>query len=142
MEKTYPITVDYSKTLVEMIEAGNYDWINSGITDEHFPIKRRKKSINIELINYNTGMRSNEVLEDLGKRGLRPATLPELLAFGTAYPDRQRDVPIVALGSVWWCESNWSYSAGLGHDNRGRVLDLESWNAKWRSSVRFAAVRK
>lgn len=140
--ETYPITVDYSKSLDEMIEAGNYDWVNTEITDKHFPIKRRKKTIDIELVNYNTSMKSDDILKDLNKRGLRPATLPELLAFGTTHPDRQRDVPIVALGSAWRFARDYPQVAGIGHDDRGRALDLESWGAKWRVSCRFAAVRK
>lgn len=142
MGKTYPITVDYSKFLAEMIEAGEYDWVHPEITEKHFPIKKRKKTIEIELVYHNAGMRSDDILMDMDKRGLRPATLSELLAFGATYPDRQRDVPIVALGSVWRFARDYPYVAGIGHDGRGRVLDLGSRKINWRVSCRFAAVRK
>ncbi len=137
----YPIVMDYSKSLIEMIGAGNYDWVNAQITDKHFPIERRRKFVGVELVNYNTRLHSHEVMERLRKSDLRPVTLPEVLAFGAASLNERLDFTIVALGSVWQQGRDcWRWVTAIGHDDRGRVLDLASWNARWGQNVRFAAV--
>lgn len=35
---TYPISVNYTRTLADMIKAGKYDWVNNKITEKNFPI--------------------------------------------------------------------------------------------------------
>ena len=34
----FPVTVDYTHSLAQMIVAGKYDSVNSDITDKHFPL--------------------------------------------------------------------------------------------------------
>ena len=105
IQNVFHVIVDYRKSLWDMIKAGNYDRYNGDINASHFPIKKSKGRVklNIELVYYGKFMVSDEVVRDLDNRGLRPATLPELLAFGakSKYPDIQCDFPIVVLGSVW-----------------------------------------
>ena len=36
--KTFSVTVDFSRSLKEMIVAGKFDCVNSAITQEHFPV--------------------------------------------------------------------------------------------------------
>ncbi len=38
----YPISVDYSRTLEEMIAAGKYDYVNPDISSTNFPINKVK----------------------------------------------------------------------------------------------------
>ena len=74
--------------------------------------------------------------------GLRPANLPELLAFGAKYPKKQREFPIVALGSVWryWCGSR--SVACLWSVGSLRFLFLYWLEFGGDAIYRFAAVRK
>ena len=98
---SFKVTVDYSKTLEQMIADGKYDWKNSDIKAKNFPLNGQgTTAVNIELVHFNRNIESDTALAELDKMGLRPATLPELLAFGAKYPDKQREFPIVALGSV------------------------------------------
>ena len=141
----FRVVVNYSQTLEQMIAAGRYDWKNPDITEKHFPIppsKRGKEEVAIELVHFDRNMESDEVLRELDKAGLRSAELPELLAFGAAHPEKQREFPIVALGSVW---QHWHGDRGVaslygGADERG--LGLPWWSVSWGSLYRFAAVRK
>jgi len=140
---SFYIVVDYSKSLAQMIQSGNYDWVNDNITSSHFPIQvQGKAELNPELIHYGKYMDSDDIVRDMDNRGLRPATLPELLAFGATYPDKQREFPIVALGSVWryWYGSrDVACLYGVGS---GRGLGLVVWGSGWYDGYRFLAVRK
>lgn len=139
IEGTYKVTVNYGQTLAEMIAAGNYDWQNTDIIAEHFPIppaKRGKEEVEIELVHLNRYAESDEVLRELDKMGLRPATLPELLAFGAAYPNKRREFPIAALGSVGAEQVAYFYKNADGHG-----LGLRWWSGGWGPGCRFAAVR-
>jgi len=94
-QNLFPITVDYDSTIEEMVASGKYNWSNSDISSRHFPIGAKgKMEVNIELVHFNRIMESDEVLREFDKQGLRPATLPELLAFGASYPEKQREFPI------------------------------------------------
>lgn len=145
MGDVFPVIVNCSKSLDEMIKAGNYDWVNWDISEKHFPVQGQGQTeLNIELIHYGKHMESDDVVRDLEGYGLRPATLSELLAFGAAYPNKQREFPIVALGSVWrsWSGSGLRCVLCLRGGGSGRELGLYVWGSGWRGGCRFAAVRK
>jgi len=142
-KKLFRVTVDYTKTLVEMIKAGNYDWVDSDITDKNFPLQGQGQvELNIKLINYGKFMDSAEIIRDLDNRGLRPATLPELLAFGSKYPEKQREFPIVALGSLWrYWHGPRSVECLRGSGSK-RILVLGTWGGGWNGYYHYAALRK
>ena len=138
----FHITVNYGLSLKEMIAAGGYDWKNDDITEARFPVPTGSPvELDTELIHFDYDISSENVVAELDKKGYRPATIHELLAFGAKYPNKQREFPIVALGSV----------AGVGGDRRvayldgggdGRRLGLGWWVGGWSRSYRFLAVRK
>lgn len=98
---TYRITVDGSKSLAEMVAAGRYNYVHPNITSENFPSKMTgKMDIDTVLVHLGQRFPSRTVLAELDKRGLRPATIFELLAFGAKNSGKQQKFPIVALGSV------------------------------------------
>lgn len=139
MEHTYSITVDYSKTLAEMIRSGNYRWRDHAINNKHF---QNKLSLNVKLIHYDKIMKLDAVIRNLKIRGLRPATLPELLAFGVKYPEKQRRFRIVALGSTWKDSNGWRLVPSLDSDDFGRGLSLGFWSDLWGRGCYFLVVKK
>ncbi len=138
----FPVTVDYRWSLDAMIKAGRYDWVNSDITAKHFPVKPGPTEVSIELVYFDRAMTSDDVLAELARRGLWPATLPELLAFGAKYPEKQREFSIVALASVWRRWYGHRSAPCLWWDAPERVLDLGWLDGRWGAHYRFAAVRK
>jgi hypothetical protein len=144
MTGTFPIIVDYSKSLAEMIKVGNYDWVHSGIREKCVPFhcKLTKTELNFELVSYNRFIKSDKVVRDLDNCGLRPATLPKLLVFGSTYPDKQRDFSIIALGSAWQRENGCCWIVCLSHNGFCRELNLDIWDGVWFDGYYFAAVRK
>ena len=139
---TYPVTVNYGLSLEEMIAAGRYNWKNGDITAEHFPMNGDgTKEVVTELIHFNNYTESDKALRELDRRGFRPATIEELLAFGAKYPELQRQFPIVALGSIWRHLSD-RYVPYLWSFTSGRYLRLYWFGVRWSVYYRFLAVRK
>ncbi len=140
---TYPVTVNYDLSLAGMIKAGRYDWVSSDITEKHFPLvgSGTRETIT-ELVRFNKDMGSDDVLRELDRRGLRPATIEELLAFGARYPELQRQFPIVALGSIWRHDLDRRYVPCLWGGSDERSLCLNWFEFGWRDDYRFLAVRK
>ena len=106
------VSVDYRRTLAEMVEAGKYQGgVNDQLTDENFPIQRPGVvllPVNVEVVlvhfdapagPYDREVSTNDVLKYMDKNGLRPARIEVLLAFGEKYPDAQQDFVIIAFGS-------------------------------------------
>ena len=139
----FRVVVDLDQAFSVMIAEGHYDWKHPDITPEHFSLSGRDLyEVSLELVHLGKMMSTDEVLQELDLRGLRPARVEELFAFGAAYPEEQRKIPVVALGSIWhsglgsgsvpylWC---YGLSRRLGLDRVERV---------WNESDRFLAVRK
>lgn len=139
----YDLVVDYNLTLPEMIQAGNYDWVDSNINSANFPIvgqgvqKRR-----VELFHFNRFISSDAAIKEMDAEGHRPAKLEELLALGKAQPELQRQFPIVALGSVWRYSGCYREVPCLCRDASGRGLYLHCFNSDWAEFYRFLACRK
>ncbi|HJQ39694.1 MAG TPA: hypothetical protein VKB93_21325 [Thermoanaerobaculia bacterium] len=106
--REYPITVHPFQTTAQMVHAGNYAYtnLNSGeISDsmsmlsEFFPVSSHDAaSVVIKLIPIaSSGL--PQILREIQARDMRPATAAELLAFGSKYPEVQRFLTVVALGS-------------------------------------------
>lgn len=136
------ILVGYDLTLPKMIAAGHYDWVNSDITSERFPLSGKgKRNLVAEVIHLNRFISSEGAMAELDKMGLRPGKIEELLAFGATFPELQRKFSIVALGSSWTVGGRRSVAYLYGHFSRRR-LDLGWWGDGWRGFYRFLAFRK
>lgn len=145
-DKEFNLSVDYSRTLQEMINAGNYAWANSDITEKNFPISPKmtgkKVEVSAKLFHFNREISSEDAISEMDKAGYRPATLAEMLALGEAQPDLQRQFPIIALSSVWRNANGGRYVPCLGGDDYERKLDLYWFGGGWSAYCRFFAVRK
>lgn len=78
----------------------------------------------------------------MAKDGKRPATLRELLAFGEANPELQREFPIIALGSVWVYRRGDRRVVCLGRYGSERRLRLDWYEYCWLACCRFLIVGK
>lgn len=137
----YPVQSKH-KSLQEAIAAGKYDYVNNYITAEHFKLEG-EIVVEAELVLYppDRDIESDDVVKELDQMGLRPATLPELCAFGEKYPDIQREFPVVALGSVCVGPGGGRGVAYLGNWGSEREIDLDYRVGEWVPFYRFAAAR-
>jgi len=140
------LAIDYTKTIKQVIADGEYDYKNSNVTSENFPISPemigKKVEVSAKLFHFNHDISSNDAISKMDKDGYRPAALMELLTLGFLFPELQRQFPIVALGSVW-CDT--------GDDHRvlylevyasKRKLDFTWFDGGWSARCRFLGVRK
>lgn len=141
-ETTYPVTVRKDRTLVQMIEAGKYDWVNSDITPERFPDIGPDGEYELVLVHFNRVVSTEAAIAEMLKCGLTPAFIGMLLAFGEKYPEIQRQFPIVALSSVCVHSVGPRYSPYLSQDGRKRDLSLSWLDIDWSEGCRFLAFRK
>jgi hypothetical protein len=144
---TYTIAVDYSRSLEEMIAAGQYDSVNGNITPDHFPIRGQgKQEVAVTLFNFNRDMESSDVvIAEMDKAGYRPAGIEELLALGESHPTLQREFPIIALGSCWQIPHDTISlvpELGLRGGITDRYLNTVWLGNNWDDNYRFLAVRK
>lgn len=141
--EVFRVAVDYSMSLDEMIAAGHYDWMNSDITAKHFPVSGGgQREVELELVHLNREASTAYVLEELERRGLRPAKIAELLALGANHPELQKQFPIIAFGSVWRDPSGLHYLPFLRGRSDERDLDLYDYDFHWPFKCRFLAVRE
>jgi hypothetical protein len=141
--ESFPIAVNYDLALPDAIDAGSYQGVNAALTGQNFPSsKHGQANLEVVLVRYDRRMTSEEVLAELDRAGLRPADLPEFLAFGATYPDIQRRFSVVGLGSVWKDRKGYRNVPCLYTASEGRYVDLHWWDDGWYSYSRFAAIRK
>jgi hypothetical protein len=138
----YPLTINRQRSRSEMVGAGKYDYANPSITEENFPVEQGSSEVEVVLIHLNRVASNEEVTSEMERLGLRPATMDELCAFGEQHPDRQRDYPIAALGSVWTDRYGYRYVGYLWEGAYGRDLGLYWLGYGWLARCRFLAVRK
>lgn len=139
----YPVTVDYSKSLKQMIKAGKYDRVNEDISYKNFKLAGVLSATkDVFLMSYDETMSSEEVEKDLDKKGMRACILPELLALGAQYPELQKEHYIVALGSRGLHPGGSGYVPGLFEVNGRRWLGIYWYGSQWNQNYRFAAVAK
>lgn len=138
----YEFVVNYTLSLIKMIEMGAYDWVGSDINEANFSkTGEGEVTVNAELIHFNRFISSDDAVIEMDKIGFRPATTYELLAFGVKNPDVQREFPVVSLGSPGKVDGD-LFVAYLGRDGSERGLDLGWWNARWYANFHFLGVRK
>ena len=126
--------------LEQLIKSLNFYYVNSNIENSFEYEKSRGE---VELINFNKNISSEEVLIELDKQGLIPANLTELLEFAKNKPKEafNSDYLVAALGSVADVGGRRQvpYLDGWGGE---RGLRLGWFDGDWDGDCRFAAVRK
>ncbi len=146
-ERTFPITVDYNRSLEEMIAAGNY---HGHISDmiKGCPISGEGvHHLDLVLVAIEGEMYIDSVRIALSQRGLRAATIEELLALGEQHPELQRNFPIMALGSVWDCPHTGAstvpslYQHGREGAKERTLYDVSDTGGFW-GMGRYAAIRE
>lgn len=98
-----PVAADATpsvRNLADMVKAGHYARVDSDIIEKNFPVKpERFMTKGVEVVSFDQPMATPDVLAEFDRRGLRPAVIEELLAYGAEHPDEQRKHNIIALGS-------------------------------------------
>ncbi len=143
VRETVKVTVDYSRTLAQMITAGKYDWDDKDITQERFLLTGMgKQEKEITFFHFDRNMESDDVIAAMEKEGFRPADPEDVLAVGEQHSQLQRKYPIIALGKVWRDPGGRRSVVCLRECDSMRWLLLYWYGRSWFARCRFAAVRK
>lgn len=96
-------TVGGSEPLWKMIHAGNYRYVDPDLTPERFlaPAGGEPRTVFFTPLGLGDLPDGNAAIAEVAARGLRCATLSEILAVCAAHPDVPAVGSLVALGSVW-----------------------------------------
>lgn len=95
----YTVQVDYSQSVEDLLKAGRYNWVHYLVSSSNFPsTETGEGSLSAVLVPFSPQADLAKFLAN-PPPGTRPATLKELLAFGEAYQDVQRKLPVLALGT-------------------------------------------
>lgn len=133
------VPADHQHTVPSLLKSGKYDWASPDIKRFRMP---RSTTTKVRLIPLDLGhgrFVSNTVAKaELKRRGLRPATIDELLRFGAQYPDEQRKYPIAELGSVA-CIHGFSCIAFLAVSRSQRIAGVLAWEDEWSNAMHFLA---
>ncbi len=142
-DEVLTVTVNRDRTIADSVVAGKYTYQNNDINDTNFPrTGAGTESTEIILVHFDKSISTEKALAELEKRNLRPADVQELLAIGEQHPEKQRQFPIICLGSVWQNSDGDRYVPCLGRNGSDRELDLGGVGFDWLDVCRFAAVRK
>ncbi len=99
----FSVRVDYDASPSSMIEAGKYVRVDSAGIEECLLLEKGSgtKKVTIKLVWYEGRPATfDDVIADLDSRGMRPATISELLALVAQYPDANARYDLLALGST------------------------------------------
>ncbi|MFA4937139.1 MAG: hypothetical protein WC575_02520 [Patescibacteria group bacterium] len=141
------VSVNYDLSTAEAVLAGKYDGVDPTITDENFPATRQGKAeVYIIPVLFNDPSlfpTIKDVIAELVKRNLRPAELPELLAFGARFPDIQRGYSVAGLGTMSRQQDGSKRVCFLWATTTRRYIGLEKINDKsrWYRNTLFVAVK-
>lgn len=88
-------------------------------------ISREQREVVFEYIHFGREISPDDALEEMDRRGFRPALYEELLAFAKQYPNEHRKFEIEALGSFGLDRFGFRSSPSLYHPHfRERSLTL------------------
>lgn len=142
----FHLTVDYRQSFEQMVAAGHYDWFNTNITAERFPIVGEGVvEFEARYFRLNRNISSDDAVKEIESADTgnpwMPAKIEHTLSHGKTFPEEQRKFPIVGLGSVAEVSGS-RHVPYLYEGGSKRGLYLDWWNDVWDPAYRFLAVRK
>ena len=141
-EQQFVLVVDRTKSVEEVIAAGNYNYANPDINSGRCPSIRAETIGDATLFHLDEELTTDEYLARLDEMGYRAADVFELLVFGAQYPDEQLKYPILALGQDVRDSGGLVCVACLDYWGGKRELDLLLRAFRWSRLCRVLAFRK
>jgi hypothetical protein len=139
----YPITLGDGRTTEELVSAGRYEYAHSCVTSDNFPARSfgGPDGREIVLLAFDHEVTSEAAIAEATRLGLDRPVYEDALHFGTAYPEVQRERPIVFLHDPWFGFFGRRDVLCLWCNAGRRELGLEGFDDTWSAEYRFAFVR-
>jgi hypothetical protein len=136
-------SIDYGRSLAEMIKEAELDQVDPTLTAERFPVEQSGTvTVVFDLVSLGRAASGEQAAQALEKLGHRPANLAELLAFATRYPEEIiRRNAIVALGTSWRIKGDAfvPYLEGKSVTST-RLLRIQSTRVTWVDSTYYLVI--
>ena len=139
----YRITIGDGRSTDELVEAGGYGYAHSCVTSENFPARQfgGRGLREIVFLEFGHEVTAHDALEEATRRGLERPCYEDALYFGIAYPDVQRERPVVFLHDPWFGYFGRRDVLCLWTNAGRRELGLDGFDDRWGPVYRFAFVR-
>ena len=124
------------KTLKQLIKDGKFNYVNSDITEEHYPSEKIRGKVKI--FHFDRFISSEDVIKKMEKEEYQPANIYELLEY--AEKDWNEKDWVVALGSVRLDSSGSLRVLVLSSDSGRRRFSLSYFGSRWSRGCVFAGV--
>lgn len=141
---SYRITTGERRSTEELVEAGNYAYAHSCVDSENFPARTfgGPRPREIVLLEFDRDVMADEAIEAAARLGLERPKYEDALYFGIAYPDVQRQRPVVFLHDPWYGHFARRDVLLLWTNVGSRELGLEGFDDPLSSTYWFAFARK
>ncbi len=144
LESISKITVDYSRSISDLLKAGKYDAVDPllrSVNEGSFlSSEKEKKEVEFGLFHFGKYMLSAKAVSEMKKAGYHPATTQELLLWGENNSEKYSKHPVFALGSI--VDIDGGRRAGVLRKASGRhCADLVFFGSGWWLDSCFLAVR-
>src|SRR5438552_4160837 len=103
-----PVTLAYriragdGRSTEELVAAGNYGYAHSCVTSDNFPVRPTSPTVReIVLLAFDREVSSEDAIAEATRHDLARPEYEDALYFGAAYPDVQRERPVVFLHEPW-----------------------------------------
>ncbi len=138
----YRITTGDGRSTEELVAAGEYGYAHSCVNSENFPARCAPggRAREIILIEFDHEVTSEEAMTVAAQSGLERPMYEDALYFGIAYPDVQRQRPVVFLHDPWFGFFGRRDVLCLWTNGGRRELGLEGFEGSWSPDYRFAFV--
>jgi len=98
----YRIRAGNGRSTEELVAAGNYGYAHSCVTSDNFPVRSTSPTVReIVLLAFDREVSSEDAIAEATRRDLARPEYEDALYFGAAYPDVQRERPVVFLHEPW-----------------------------------------
>jgi MOSC domain len=143
MTACYRIGPGDGRSTEELVAAGDYGYAHSCVNSENFPARTAQagEPREIVLLAFDHAITSDEATTAAGRLGLGRPTYEDALYFGIAYPDVQREGPVIFLHDPWFGFFGRRDVLCLWSNAGRRELGLEGFDDRWGPEYRFAFVR-
>ena len=144
----FPVLVNYDLPHNLQIEEVGFDWITDydgnlilkNPTEHLYPLPVGRKKQRITLVPIDCPAKKEAVLARMEELNVRPTLSPEFLALTRAFPDLQRQFPLIGLGSVWAGSGGNRLVLYACESSGERDLRLRWDDREWDVDFRFPAV--
>jgi hypothetical protein len=142
--RSYRITTGDGRSTEDLVEAGGYAYAHSCVFSDNFPARHfgGPWAREIVLLEFDRDVGADEAIEEAGKLGLERPKYEDALYFGVAYPDVQRERPIVFLHDPWHGYFGRRDVLLLWTNAGSRELGLEGFDDPLSRNYWFAFARK